>query len=208
MTKHNESIKDYRLRTQGISPPRKIDYVNCWTAGQVTRKHTMFNIRPEVIAEHTWGVVSLIMWCWPAVPAHVLYYAQHHDFGEDKTGDMPGNVKWASAEFTEQLERLERESQEQRLPPHVMELINQCSSDEKSIVEIFDRLEFCISMLREASCGNFNGRVYFERSIKRAKDISTRLFEGDTDSAYEELYNNIRALFHNISTYDGRAIAT
>ena len=83
--------------------------IESWRNGQVVRKHTMENIRAENIAEHTWGVVTLLLIAWPKCPRHIIAGAQFHDAGERATGDMPGPTKWANPVLEAEMDRLEHD---------------------------------------------------------------------------------------------------
>lgn len=139
-----------------------------WRSGQVVRKHTMENIRAENVGEHTWGVVGLIMCCWPNVPTRVLFAAQYHDAGEIATGDMPGPTKWANPVLEAEMERLEKTKLEEILPKHIWQFMKEMNECDWAVIEFFDRIEFCLSMARERKLGNTYAMFYFGRSLEKA----------------------------------------
>jgi 5'-deoxynucleotidase YfbR-like HD superfamily hydrolase len=140
-----------------------MNFVEAWKSGQVTRKHTMENIRAENIAEHTWGVTFLLMLAWPNVPMRIVKMAMVHDNGERATGDMPGPTKWANPEMEAIMDRLEKEHMVDTLPKHVVDLHRDMTDTDWAVIEIFDRAEFCVSMIRERMLGNRYSEIYYKR---------------------------------------------
>lgn len=175
-------------------------FVEAWRSGQVTRKHTMENIRAENVAEHSWGVVLLLLLAWPHAPAHLIIGAQIHDFGERATGDMPGPVKWGNPILEKEMERLEREHTTNLLPESLCDDFNTLTEAEWAVIEIFDRAEFCISMIREKMLGNRYTELYY----KRAWDKMTQVLEKNKPAFWsmsQELWAGIIALRRDIAEH-------
>lgn len=143
------------------------EFIEAWRSGQVVRKHTMENIRAENIAEHTWGVVLLLIIAWPNAPARVIKMAHVHDNGERATGDMPGPTKWANPTLGSEMDRLERQHIMDTLPKHLCDEYSAMSETDWAVIEFFDRAEFCVSMSRERRLGNTYAMEYFNRSFDK-----------------------------------------
>lgn len=172
----------------------RMRFIETWEAMRVTRKHTMVNIRAENTAEHSWGVLHLLLMLYPSVPVRVIYAAQYHDFGEMATGDMPGNVRWANPDLGALLERLENDFSQELLPPHIYEQILQTRPEEWLLIEICDRMEFCIGEARERRMGNRFAMIYFERSFNKAKAAIDKLLE-EPGSLGPDVRENVAGLF-------------
>lgn len=179
-------------------------FIEAWRNGQVVRKHIMENIRAENTAEHTWGVVMLMMVAWPNVQANLLKLAMMHDSGERGVGDMPGPTKWKSPILGAEMDRLEREHLEETLPKHLRSYLKDATETDWAIVEFFDRAEFCVSMSRERRLGNTYALIYYQRSFDKMvttwlayeehfKARDPELAEG-MNSLYKELREDLNEL--------------
>lgn len=148
-----------------------IDLYQAWRSGKVNRMHTMPQLHRENIAEHTWGLLFLILRIWPEAPRDFIVWAILHDAGEIAIGDIPGHVKWdLPDEAREVLEVKEKD--------HVAQItsVNPTITKELHILlEIFDRAEFCVSCLHEMRLGNANAAEYFERSASRVRTLYRQL---------------------------------
>lgn len=169
------------------------EFIEAWRNGQVVRKHTMENIRAENTAEHTWGLVMLLMVAWPNVPMRIIKVAQIHDSGERATGDMPGPTKWANPILSDEMDRLEHSHLRESLPKHLCEQLKAMNESDWGVIEFFDRAEFCVSMARERRLGNSYAMLYFDRSYAKMKDTYDRLHE-DFDAKDPLLATNMRKL--------------
>ena len=185
-----------------------MNFQEAWKTGQVVRKHTMENIRAENIAEHTWGVVSLLMLAWPAVPLRIIVAAQFHDSGERATGDMPGPTKWANPILEAEMDRLEQQHITDTLPKHLRAVISQLSEDEWAVVEFFDRADFCMSMIRERTMGNLYAMIYFERALNKMRETfqyhleAFREMGDDLTRGMKLLYDEIEQSFRRFKVKD------
>lgn len=143
--------------------------LDTWWTGQVTRKHTMRNLRAENVAEHTWGVMHLLLHVWPDCPKQTVIYAQYHDSGEEAVGDVPATTKWANQGLGQILDGLETDSLKKLLSEDLFEMWVSAGDLDRLVVEFCDRMEFCYSMIREWSMGNSFAREPFLRSFNKAR---------------------------------------
>lgn len=155
-----------------------------WHSGQVVRKHTMMNLRPENIAEHTWGVLHVLLSVFTEVPTQLLIKCLYHDFGERATGDIPGPVKWANPVIANHCEEMEQKYIRDNLVPQLSQIMgNGINEREKYILEFCDRIEFCFSMYREIMMGNKYGWKPFYRSKLKAEAAWENLKAIDINAA-------------------------
>jgi 5'-deoxynucleotidase YfbR-like HD superfamily hydrolase len=143
------------------------DLYQSWRAGKVVRMHTAPQQHRENIAEHTWGVIYLLIRYFPDCSKDLLVAAHAHDTGEQATGDMPGHVKWADKDFGEKLGLMEQE--------HIAKLgypVISLSQEEEYLLEILDKTEFAVSCLHELRLGNKNAATYYNRSVDRINELS------------------------------------
>ena len=132
-----------------VPDPRSI--LEGWASGKVQRMHALPIISPQCLAEHQWGVAYLIMAIWPEAPSRFLMAALTHDMGEYKAGDIPAPVLWNNPELVKAVEQLEASFRSSVLPKDYYAELN---DTEKKLLEVFDRLEFCLTCLREKQKGN------------------------------------------------------
>jgi 5'-deoxynucleotidase YfbR-like HD superfamily hydrolase len=133
----------------------------------------MENIRAENTAEHTWGLIMLLMVAWPDVPSRILFAAQIHDSGERATGDMPGPTKWKYPKLGMLMDEAERRHMDLTLPKHLCRWLDAMSETDWAVIEFFDRAEFCVSMSRERRLGNTYAMFYFGRSYDKMQKTWT-----------------------------------
>lgn len=152
-----------------------LDAYQAWRSGKVNRMHTMPQLIRENVAEHTWGVAFLMMRFYPEMSKDLLMAVILHDAGELAVGDMPGNVKWLLPDRARLvLEELESD--------HIKTLgvpTPELTHPDQLLLEIFDRVEFCMSCLHEMRMGNMNAGAYYVRSGKRALALLQSLRDSD-----------------------------
>ena len=163
-----------------------MDHYEAWRSGKVARMHTAPQLHRENIAEHTWGVLLAVIRYYPQASAVFLKQVIVHDAGEKATGDMPGNVKWANPIMGETVEAMEKDHVDQivKLPP--------LTRRESMLLEIFDRLDFCVSCIHEMRLGNVNSALYFGRSFDKAVKI---MLSYDIDDVHDMEFRNIAGRF-------------
>lgn len=82
----------------------------------------------QTVAEHSWGVVALILAYHPAPSLNLIERALFHDIGESFTGDMPHWAKAAEPKVYNAIERME-EAEQARLLDRVLSPLNQQEQD-------------------------------------------------------------------------------
>jgi hypothetical protein len=138
------------------SPGRRV--WRAFHAGQVKRWHTHgYLIRTQDIAQHSNGVVQVIVLLHPDPSARLLKAAVMHDFGELKTGDMP---RWAKKEVPTIELALEKLEQGQRQKYGVDYPLGE---EEQRWLAGADLMDAWLFLLQNILCGNemvrgnFNG---------------------------------------------------
>lgn len=140
-----------------------------WRAMRLVRKHALPHLRPENLAEHTWGVLHNILFMYPDAPASLLRAALYHDLGEHKPGDIPGDFKAAHPEVRDACEAYELEAAKEALPEYLHECLEP-APEELFLVKIADRVEFAFSCYHEWMLGNRYSLGPMDRTIDIAWD--------------------------------------
>lgn len=166
------------------------DYYQTWRAGKVVRMHTMPQVHRESTGEHTWGVLLMAVRFYPKVRAEFLKAIVLHDAPEIATGDIPANVKRESTDLTTALDKKEAEW----LETNFLDM-PELSADEKNLLLVFDKLDFCVSCIHEMRIGNLNSARYYKRSFGYAQEAFYAITPGtpEADAANNAL-NEIAAL--------------
>jgi 5'-deoxynucleotidase YfbR-like HD superfamily hydrolase len=117
-------------------------------ASQITRWHTKRTLRTQSIAEHTFGVVSILTTIHPGASSHLLMAALVHDLAELETGDVPAPVKWANPKLKDALTEIEdrfhaRTSSHYKLTPK-----------EEHMLKWADMMELVLWCIEEVDMGN------------------------------------------------------
>jgi 5'-deoxynucleotidase YfbR-like HD superfamily hydrolase len=156
-----------------------MDHYEAWRSGKVQRMHTRPQLHPESVAEHTWGVLLALLRYYPQASTLLLKLVVMHDVGEIATGDIPGHVKWGNPQLGAFIGAMEEEHRNQIVDlPRATEL-------EAQLLEVFDRLDFCVSCIHEMRLGNLNSAVYFQRAYEKAASV---ILELDPAQSYTELH--------------------
>ncbi len=69
--------------------------------GGVIRYHNEPDIPIQTVGEHTWRLITILLYIWPDCSLELLKTAQSHDNSEGLHGDPPAPVKWAYPEIRE-----------------------------------------------------------------------------------------------------------
>ena len=138
-------------------------------AGRVQRCHTLELLKPETVAEHSWGVAALVATSFRReATKELLIAAIFHDIGEKNVGDVPATTKWRmSPECRKELELLESEYRQALLG---YDPLDELSEREKKILSYCDMLDFQFKMAREMSLGNESVDVAYMNAKKAAEE--------------------------------------
>jgi len=124
-----------------------------YDSGAVTRFHTMRVLHSQTVAEHAWGVATILLWLHaPGVPsATLLRAALLHDMAEVQTGDVPATAKWDSSKLVAALDEAERAFHLEHGTAHID---GELTVDEIRLLKFADTAELITYTLAEAHLGN------------------------------------------------------
>lgn len=127
--------------------------------GQVRRYHTAPMIGHQTVAEHTYGVVCIIMHLWPDSRPQVIQAALYHDTPEYLTGDSPAPAKREYPALWDALHHAE----EDIIKRHGLAV--ELTEEEKNRVKLADLAELVMTAAEQIDLGNRNFRIVFERGV-------------------------------------------
>jgi 5'-deoxynucleotidase YfbR-like HD superfamily hydrolase len=116
-------------------------------AAAVKRYHTKRTIRTQNLADHTYGILQIILAVDPQPSLNLIKAAMHHDLAEVLTGDIPAPAKRMFPDLREALQSAEHS--DGQLSP-VFEL----TDDEQALLKWADTAELCFWCLEEYLMGN------------------------------------------------------
>lgn len=125
------------------------DHAYLRTAGAVKRMHTI-RMRGQTLAEHSWGVIMLILAVDPLASGSLLAAAAVHDLPEFRTGDTPATAKWDYPE----LEQILRSIEQKWYAEYDLDYLNNLSEEERKLLKWADRAELAWQCLEELKSGN------------------------------------------------------
>lgn len=128
-------------------------------AGRVVRYHGQYLIRPENIAEHTFGVMNiLVIMTDGAVSKNLLLNALYHDGGEFISGDMFSPIKRAVPGLREACNALEEVGTNMTIGA-----LPALTEWEYKILKVADNLDGLMKCTEELAMGNYTiGETYYE----------------------------------------------
>ena len=119
--------------------------------GKTERTHTTPHHGSYSVAEHSWGVATLLAILHPDPSRNLILAAMCHDVHERWTGDMPAPIKWCLGNVTkDELKRLESSIESSLgikfyLPAEDLKWLKAC-----------DMLEFWLWIMDQRALGNVN----------------------------------------------------
>ena len=153
-----------------------------YNGGAVQRFHTVRTVQRQTVADHSWGVASLLLLITNGNASRdLLAAALHHDLGEQWTGDVPSPTK-RYATIGVQLAALERE---QRLRAGLQEF--KLSPAEEQLLDFTDNLDGMLFCLEEFKLGNRNAQLWFSR-YSRYNDEHPALKVGCARDVYQVVH--------------------
>jgi 5'-deoxynucleotidase YfbR-like HD superfamily hydrolase len=117
-------------------------------AGAVKRYHTHRTLREQNVAEHSYGVLMLVLQVEPTASQHLIKAVCHHDLPELMTGDIPAPAKRAHPAMDTYLEEFEA-SLEPLYFSH-----DWLSEEERALLKWADTMELVLWCLEEWRMGN------------------------------------------------------
>lgn len=128
---------------------------DAWLSGKTKRKHTMQTLKEETTAEHTWGMLLLLLRYAPTARRRVYQAIILHDAGEAATADLPAHLCWSMPELKQAIEQREQEHAAACVAtPQYPALALDLDPNEWGFLEVLDRAEFVLSCWREYKLGN------------------------------------------------------
>jgi hypothetical protein len=115
-----------------------MDGLEAYRRGKLFRYHgnPELNWTGQSNADHTWGVVTLVLFFSEAPSRNLLIAAQCHDIGEEF--DAPGPFKRANPEFARMLEVIEHKS---RIKIMGFDPSEELTGEELALLDFCDKLE-------------------------------------------------------------------
>ena len=115
--------------------------LHCWRSHRIRRWHANPYLcdRHQNLADHSWGVATLIMHLHPAPSAALIGRALLHDAGESATGDVPRPAKEASPELRKALRFAESRAAEAQMPEWMRREI--LTKQDRKWIGMADKLE-------------------------------------------------------------------
>ena len=167
-----------------------------WLNGRTRRKHTMQSILNENTADHSWGVVMLLIRYAPWAPKHVYVKCVMHDAGERAAADIPAHLCWELPELKAVVQKKEDEHIRQCLSTEGAQMFfNPPDHSEECFLEILDRAEFVLSCHHEACLGNSLVLTPRNRAFARISEKTKELKDEDPyKTAARYLLQDLRKL--------------
>jgi 5'-deoxynucleotidase YfbR-like HD superfamily hydrolase len=154
------------------------DFGALYRAGAVERFHTMPTHQRQTIADHSWGVIMIMLAIVDDPSGNLIKAAATHDLAESVTGDLPATVKWNEPQLRRELEALEQKfAIKHNIFPHLDKL-------EEEVLRWADMAELVMFCEGEIRLGNQNLSVVWRRGIVRLEQMGF-----PTDKA-EGFYND------------------
>jgi len=137
------------------------DFGALYRAGAVERFHTMPTHQRQTIADHSWGVIMIVLAISNDPSVNLIKAAATHDLAESVTGDLPATVKWDEPQLRRELEALEQKfAIKHNIFPHLDKL-------EEEVLRWADMAELVMFCEGEIRLGNQNLAAIWRRGIVR-----------------------------------------
>ena len=117
-------------------------------AGEVKRCHTERTLRSQTVAQHSWGVATILLHVCPEASGQMLRAALWHDVSERAIGDIPSPVKWESEMLHAELTRIEDKVNDEW---DIMPLL---TARQRAELKFCDAFEFFLWAREEMAMGN------------------------------------------------------
>lgn len=128
--------------------------------GRVKRWHTVQTLKEETVAQHTYGVISMLVdLCNGKPSAKLLMAALYHDIAEQFTGDIPATTKWNYPEIATAIKNAELDIETR------MGAVLELTPEESLLLKAADMLDLCWFCLEDRALGNKNVIDVYERGM-------------------------------------------
>lgn len=134
--------------------------INIYKAGDVKRYHTVARLKEQTIAEHSWGVLAIVLYLEPNPSRQLISAAVFHDVAESRTGDVPATFKWANRNFADSLEAHETNINRE------MGINYELTERELAILKVADLSELVLHNVRELMMGNRYAAAIIARGME------------------------------------------
>lgn len=136
--------------------------------GQVRRYHTHRTIGHQTVAEHSWGVATILLQiCLPS--KELLCAALYHDVAEATTGDVPANAKRLNRKLAEGLAELEDQS------ARILNTATTLTPEEEVVLKAADLLELLWYCHEQLEMGNRSLDAVWRNGVQYLNDLKTQL---------------------------------
>ena len=132
---------------------------------KVKRWHTITNVKEQTVADHSWGVASIILDMWPDSSNSLITFALWHDIPEYIVGDTPVTAKWQDENLAKVVEKAERRVAKEH------KLYVKLTTIEKFKLAVADLLEVLWYASEEIALGNSNFLKVFHTARKRLETL-------------------------------------
>jgi len=133
---------------------------NLRIGGRVKRWHTIQTLKEETVAQHTYGVIAMLVDLCNGKPSNkLLMAALFHDIAEQYTGDIPATTKWNYPEIATAVKNAELDIETR------MGAVLELTTEEIHLLKAADMLDLCWFCLEERALGNKNVVEVFERGL-------------------------------------------
>ena len=150
---------------------------------KVQRWHTITNVKEQTVADHSWGVASIILDVWPDSSNSLITYALWHDIPEFVVGDVPVTAKWANENLARAVEKAETQVAKEH------NLYVKLTTTEKIKLAIADLLEVLWYASEEIALGNSNFLKVFHTARKR---LETLIHSMDCKAYVTDIINHLQ----------------
>lgn len=123
-------------------------------AGTVTRWHVVPTLHGQLVAEHSWNVVRIVLAIWPDAPRELILEALFHDCGEVETGDPPSTLKNRDSRLAPIYKEIENEVRLGMSLPWGLPAPVKLLPSEAIILKLADLMEMLEFALYEHRLGN------------------------------------------------------
>jgi len=98
------SFSELCLQSTGCVTPGE----HLMRASGVERYHNEPGVPSQLLGQHTWRVMAILLTVWPDSSRNLMYATQFHDApGEGLTGDIPAPIKWGDKLLKEKIDAMD-----------------------------------------------------------------------------------------------------